>query len=222
MADSIHLYRKCTEAEVAVAFRQARLAMRRRSRAQLVYAPDRAPHENEMARLVLMGLAARAKFAHLYVEHPDSETQLELSYRAFERHQRYAGLLSGYPDPVEQAGFMASKRDRIFLIIDKESPNCFEVMLGVGTEREQLTARDAVINFIYKWCLQLAGDRPKNFQEMYKSRGATMCAANIRGLMKPYVERLPALSTFSHPATHYVIDRLLMQPPLPFGIRIPS
>jgi hypothetical protein len=196
--------------------------MRPRKKA-LVYTPSRAPHENEMARLVLMGLAARAKFAHLYVERRDFETQLELSYRAFERHQRYAGLLSGYPDPVAQAGFMVRKEHGIFLLIDEDQPRSFNVMLGVGAEDEQLAARDAVINFIYNWCTEeVAGDRPKNFQEMYKSRGATMSAENIRGLVGPYVQRLPDLSTFSHPATHYVVDRLLVRPPLPFGIRVPS
>lgn len=88
-------------------------------------------------------------------------------------------------------------------------------------ESEQLAERDAVINYIYQWCINTAGERPKNFQQMYKSRGATMSAANIEGLMRPHVQRLPALSLFSHPATYYAIEKLLMQPPLPFGIQVP-
>lgn len=219
MAGSIHLDTKHSEAEKAAAFNQARSAMRRMDR----YTPARPPHENEMARLVLMGMAARAKFAHLYAEHRDFDTQLRLSFRAFERYRRCVELLSGYPDPVEQAGFTVQKEPGIFQLVDKSQSIRFDVMHGkIGTKLLWEAARDAVVNFVYKWCMEVAGDRPKNFQVMYKSRGATMCAANIQGIMHPFIQRLSALSSFSHPATNYVIEKLLIRPPLPFGIRVPS
>ena len=177
--------------ELKAAFRWAVRVMSQTDPRQLAYSPQRERQENEMDRLVLMGLAARAKFQHLYVEHRDPETRLELSYEAFETFHLCAKLLAGYPINLS------------------------------GSEPTQ--KRDATIDFIYNWCLKVAGDRPKNFQQMYKSAGATMSAENIAGLIGSHVRALPGLSIqeHSHPGTYCVIEQLIVMPRLPFDIQVP-
>lgn len=215
--------------EVSTAFRRAAALMRRTRPARLVYDPAGPAPVNEALRIVVMALAAQTKYDHLYVEKGDLRAQLDASYRAYDLHQEYARVLAAYPDPVAARGFRMVKVVGSLSVIDATSGTVFNTSVDeipdVG-DREAvnlaLAKRDAVIDFMYAWCIEVAGNRFRNFRLMYRSEGATLSADEIRDWMRPQIKKLIRLSQLSELETYYVIKRLLLEPLLPFGIRVPS
>jgi hypothetical protein len=202
--------------EIYADFKQAQSLLEEHRPSQLDQLAYRKSDPKELTaakRIVLMGISARAKFAHLYTR------TLAASYRAFEIHQQASVLLAEYPDPVAEQGITATKTwEGIKLTAD------LETVPALTREEINLAFIDATIRFLYDWCIQLAGNRPKNFQEMFNSRGATPSAATVKNVTQSYIAEMVESLNFSHPLPFYVIDRLLLNPQtgLPFDITIPS
>ncbi|MDD5382338.1 MAG: hypothetical protein PHH60_01605 [Candidatus Margulisbacteria bacterium] len=213
---------------VLSAFRRAEELMRQTNLNQLVYDAAKAPTVIESQRIITMSLAAQNKYEHLYTVRSDLEATRQASYEAYDWHRLYARVLERYPDPVAERGFRIVKEVGSLFIAGIADGRLFDVNadgLPVAdssqAENIQLAKRDALIGFMYDWCLAAAGNRPKNFVLMYRSAGATLSAAEVQGLMRPYLKRLARLSRFSQPETYYVISRILLDVPLPFNIQIP-
>lgn len=212
-------------AELKAAAHIARNLMRRRSDKKLRFNPHGESHIEESKRIVLMGLSASNKFGHLY-----TDQGLEASFKAYESHQRYARLLEKYPDPLMQQGLRKVKEPGKFYLYDLktlEEYNVIEDNISLKPDAETLRSilarRDAIIGFMYEWCIEAAGNRPKNFQECYKSEGATLSAEAVQELMQHYALRLSLYADYSHLITYNVIDHLLLnsRTKLPFNINIP-
>jgi hypothetical protein len=198
--------------------------MRRSAPKKLIHDVSGETHIEEAKRIVLMGLSARSKFNHLY-----TDEGLQASQKAFDLHKTYSRLLEDYPHWLKELLFRADKIMGSFEIVDISSGHAHEVLadnlpnqLPSQDIRLILARRNAIIDYVYKWCID-AGDRDRDFQEHYKKEGATVPAEQIQRLLKPYIRRLSPLAEYSHPVTHHVIDRLLINPKtnLPFNIYVP-
>lgn len=215
----------CSREEKKSARLTASQLMRRRDPKKLAHNPSGETHVEEAKKIILMGLSARSKFNHLY-----TSEGLQASQRAFDLYQKYSRLLKGYPDWLQELGFRVFKIIGSFQVVDLSSGQEEEVLVDNLPKqptskdiRLTLARRNAIIDFVYNWCVDAAGDRDRDFQQHYNKEGATVPAEQIQRLLKPYIRRLNPLAEYSHPVTHHVIDRLLINPKtdLPFNIFVP-
>ncbi|MFH1389989.1 MAG: hypothetical protein ABIH56_04630 [Candidatus Margulisiibacteriota bacterium] len=223
----LHQYSK---RELLSASRAASALLRRCQSKSLAYDPAGEPAFEQAKRVVVMSLAAQNKYDHIFT------TQgLDASLNAFDNYHKYSQLLAGYPDPLKNlpGGLQFN------LIVGFNSLEIEQVGTGLRLSAMQqvhpidpsdefinlrvLACAHAQINFMYQWCIDLAGKRPRNYQEVYIDRPVGLGSDQVRKLMYPYQTNLAYHSEYFPPVLYFTTNSLIVNPPLtlPFRIKIP-
>lgn len=180
---------------------------------QLTYSKKVDVTTNQAHRLVLIGRAAQTKFAHIY-----TNEGLDASRNAFDAHLKYQVAIKTHPNPLQQFPQVFNR----LLIIERRSQ--------IPDEATAVSGAHAIIDHVFDWCLIKAGDRDRNFQEMYRWQDTTplptISAAEFRTKTKAYRFSLSLLAKYFHPLLYFVADDLIIhsvnpEEGLPFNIVIP-
>ncbi|MBU1867716.1 MAG: hypothetical protein KKD13_04495, partial [Candidatus Margulisbacteria bacterium] len=203
--------------------------LRRRSKT-LAHDPNGDQSVEQAKRIVVMSLAAQNKYDHIF-----TTDGLEASLRAFDNYQKYARLLADYPDPLKTlpgglqfnliAGFNSLEIEQVgtglrlnaMPQVHPINPTDDFIMIRV------LACAHAQITFMYQWCMDLAGTRPRNYQDVYIDRPVRLGTEEVKNFLQPFQGNLSYHSEFFPPVLYFTARSLIVAPDtaLPFNITIP-
>lgn len=219
-----------SEADLRLAYRSAQDLMRRRKTKALEFNPGGNTETEQAKRVIVMALAAQKKYDHIF-----TTAGLDASIHSYDEYQRFSQLLAGYPDPLKtlpgglqftlKTGFNSLEIEND---LTKLRFNVMQPIHPIGPQDAfkgliALACAHAQINFMYQWCINLAGDRPRNYQEVYIDRPIGLDSQQVRDAMDPYQTSLAYRSEFFLPILYFAANLLVVKTPsnLPFNVRIP-
>jgi len=180
---------------------------------QLTYSSQVDATTNQAHRLSLMGRAAQTKFEHIY-----TTEGVAASRNAFDAHLAYQEAVKTHPNPLREFPPVTNR----LLVIERPSQ--------IPDKLAATSSTHAIIDFMYQWCLLKAGNRARNFQEMYRSDSITLpptiSAAEVRAKTEAYRFSLSLHARYLPPLLCSVADELIIhsespETGLPFNISIP-
>ncbi len=92
---------------------------------------------------------------------------------------------------------------------------------------DQTDAFRKKIDFIYDWIIGLTKDRTRNYLLIFNplpsgsAPGATLDSGTVRANINGHLKELAELASAKSPEIYYITHYLLVNPHLPFNIRIP-
>ncbi|MDD5594413.1 MAG: hypothetical protein PHG97_06720 [Candidatus Margulisbacteria bacterium] len=219
-----------SEADLRLANRRAQDLIRRRQTKALKFNPSGDTPTEQAKRVIVMALAAQKKYDHIF-----TTDGLAASIHSYDEFQRFNQILADYPDPLKTLpGGMQFTLKTGFNSLEIENDltklrfNVMQPIHPIGPQDAfkgliALACAHAQINFMYQWCINLAGDRPRNYQEVYIDRPIGLDSQQVRDAMYPYHTSLSYRSEFFPPILYFAANLLVVKTPsnLPFNIRIP-
>lgn len=168
-------------------------------------------------------MALCQKYLHLF-----TNAGTEASQQAYDNALKCQELLRDFPDLMAAEGFRTIQQTGRLEIECIKSGCRIDLLAESGRDglshKMATILRLAIVEHVYHWCVESAGNRPRSYQLNFSSQNRpTMEAASLKRLMSPFIKALGKLNEYSSPEVYFAIKYILTcnATGLPFNISIP-